>query len=1452
MADKKTVRLNDGTDVLKKDMSSVPTNKLLPPPPPIVGFGARLNHTIEQEKQNRDEMRLNISIAESRENATATEKAGAAVSAFVNASPLSRIMDELDVESKAGPKDKAFMEKNTFGYQINVLSSSGIANDDVYIDSLSRSVSGEDFQRRMVQIRNEELMKKYVNTQISTGAQTASSLAGAVLGDPTTFLGVYAIPKAIASLGLAARASAAFGSSLALQGSIAAVKSEYLNGYTANDAIVDTIFGGLVDGALARGIFKPSHLSEAVSPEQLALTSGRLKNSLLSSRNSNLPDMGQSYQWSSIRSSKGDSSVDAELSPNSIRVDGSGKDIIVQGKPYSQAASDARKLELLNKSGSAIDDVLMAIKGGDVSSIRKATGTTISDGEISARAKSLPNDAAELKSILEDIKNSPYSKDKVKQLDDVAKEINKIKDISVDAYNSLKFHLDEAKGVAYGKFAKTDSGAAYLGGKKKFEDNLKKMEQSIKSTYENLTDAASEISNYKFLKPIKKVKGISKEAEQRLSDIDTELGALKARRASKDFTKETKADAIAKLEKEADNIAKDARKNVPNKDRDRAIGSLNRQKDMYVKMAAAMDEVAFKTKSSIDDIIMDSFGTASEREIFANELSRDLNRAFGSDVKITYVDGKLKIEGKVNFKVDDNGILSNGKVRIGLALASVISADMTFAGEEDGSGDSGINIGAGIMILALALGFGYPIGAALLGVAKNLRNGFKRMAGIEDVAQATTSPQHKKMSLDAASIADSLRTGNIESLYTVISKGNSEARRLAEMLVMNVVDSVGKISVESSKKAMVDTAMARVHKDFRQSFEDYLKETNQKDAFLESTLKAAFEMTPLQVRFAEEVTDYIEFGGEASSAVKKFASRYKAERELMNKRLNEAGVELFDDESMLKFKDNHIARFYKGKNINELFNTEGGKVALENAFSKMIHSGRKGKNTESELAKSRKAASKLVDALSSSSEYKVGKKSIDNIMDALDEIGVDTSSLRKEDLSGELINDLLSRGKARIPLDLDAWEDFSVDILGASKTITRGDIFERNSLQLMGRLTHENYAWSETARLTGYKSYNQLATAIEDATRYDETGEVRKTMETYAKSLFNRPQMDIGSKLNRFISATRQISYVTLGTSLTTTFKEAKDSVGALFGRGGSSAARVEFYHSLGNMVRTIAGKGADNKHSALSDEMVYHVNAHGSSQIRKDTFIKAADDLTNTYEDAADDLISKSAQRAGRFGLIMSGLIAADDFFKRIASVYAATRVARVVHGVEDMSNAQRARYGISEEAIAKLRKVLKLNNNREVESLGFDNWDTETQDIFRDITDRIVMHRTTWTTLGGTPTGAINNEAGKLLSAVTQFMAQTYSSQAVAGIKYFDRDELFNQLALQLAGFVSYSAKSTITAREYNDEDAMLYALMMNPIMAPVSLASTYVDPVPLSVINRITGATKNAVSFDNGVTE
>jgi hypothetical protein len=484
--------------------------------------------------------------------------------------------------------------------------------------------------------------------------------------------------------------------------------------------------------------------------------------------------------------------------------------------------------------------------------------------------------------------------------------------------------------------------------------------------------------------------------------------------------------------------------------------------------------------------------------------------------------------------------------------------------------------------------------------------------------------------------------------------------------------------------------------------------------------------------------------------------------------------------------------------------------------------------------------------LSNSRPAGVGATNVAKMVEAMDRLGLDTSGIDVEAVAKEAhsSNDVLSRGKMRIPMDLSKFKPFKVSVNGEDVEITLAKLYDRNAQQLMRRVTNEQYGYAAAVRLTGYKSYGALINKINGNIDDYVEKEVSKTLTTYADSLFGRPSFDTSSEMAQNVMVAKGVAGMALSFSTLTTSMETLKALSSAFGFYGSSTAKKQFLISTSNfMAKLFRQEGFQDTY--LAKVMMSQVNGRGGAHVKGDATIKGLDDLTNLTEQSVGE-VRRIIKKASFSGYITSRLIQADDFFKKMSNIYSATRLARLAHGVETMSDGSKSLYGIDDKVLARMKDKLKLDSHNEVMDLDFDNWSLEDQDIFRNVTDAISMDRSTWTTLGAIPTGSINNSAGIILSSLTHFVSQTYTTQALAKFRHGGFANYADSGLWVLSGAMSYYAKSYATGRKPNNDDAIMYAIMQSPIASPFAVSGMMIDPVALSVVQKAIAAAKSNVEY------
>jgi len=588
----------------------------------------------------------------------------------------------------------------------------------------------------------------------------------------------------------------------------------------------------------------------------------------------------------------------------------------------------------------------------------------------------------------------------------------------------------------------------------------------------------------------------------------------------------------------------------------------------------------------------------------------------------------------------------------------------------------------------------------------------------------------------------------------------------------------------------------------------------------------------------------MEFGTDASPAIKEYAKVIKIEQDKMVKYMNESGVDGFSSEAISKFKDGYIPRLVHPETMMNIAQTPGGILKLTSSISEMIAS-KIGKLSDDKEVMN--LADKYVrSVLSNSRPSGVGATNVEQMVKAMDRLGLDVSGIDIQAVAKEAhsSNDVLSRGKMRIPMDLSKFKPFKISVNGREIEITLAKLYDRNARQLMRRVANEQYGYAAAVRLTGYKSYGALINKINGNVDDYVEREVSKTLTTYADSLFGRPSFDTSSEMAQNVMVAKGIAGMALTFSTLTTSMETFKALSAAFGFHSSSAAKKQFLISTSNLIaKLFRQEGFQDTY--LAKVMMSQVNGRGGAHVRGDVTLKGLDDLTNLTEQTVSG-VRRVIKKSSMSGYITSRLIQADDFFKKMSNIYSATRLARLAHGVETMSDGSKSLYGINDKVLARMKDKLKLDSHNEVKDLDFDNWNIEDQDMFRNVTDAISMDRSTWTTLGAIPTGSINSTAGMIMSSLTHFVSQTYTTQALAKFRHGGFANYADSGLWVLAGAITYYAKSYATGRKPDHDDAIMYAIMQSPIAAPFAVAGMMIDPVALSVVQKAIIAAKSNVEY------
>lgn len=1320
-----------------------------------------------------------------QEKATTADWWSEAWDTFARATPTAKVIDEIQMRNLATKDDNYRYDQ---GVVSNDFTRYGIAFTPDNTDFMSKSVSAEDYNNRLNMLRYHSQLDNLAMSVISRNAFDNLTMAGMTIGDPTIGLSITAIPRALSAMRLGSRMSSAYGGAIGLQAGIAATKNEYMAGYTDSDAVIDTLLGGIIDGTLTKGVFKPT--AKIIDNPKEFIT---IRQSTLGVANAPVEvkiSTSRQYQWgASAPMQQGD-----DIASQAVKVsdDTLARKATEEGNRLAEAraiasAKIAAKTEARKVTETAqIAEAKVtfdAVKAENAKKIYDAqfAKSGLTKEEFDARIDELPQTAQDVSDTIDEVLGFGDTPTKNKMIKDLYNIIDEVKRVSPATAESLRYKLDNGlnKTAKAPKAVMTPKGRiVFTKGQQSFNKILKGINSHIRAS-------------------VKKAEALADEAIKasgRLPDPSLSAKTIKE--------------------------------------------SLERQKEIYTRMKSAVDEINHAFTESLNGMMLSRFASDIERASFLDDLTKAINDEFDSNIKLTWKNGEIVSSGGVEFKVKGD-VGRNNKAKLTIAVGTLLATSSAFASEGE---DNGI----AVVPWVIAIGLAYAIGSTAVirilekkGMEKAAKDYFDKVKQTERIATIKSDPLYKR-AWKAATTFDNYRTGYMESLAYIIKNGTEEQIALARKLVRDWVDPQKGIAADSEKLSNVRSAEARLAIEADKQFDAWLIETGTKDNY-SKVYGAIGKESPARETFEEAVADYLEFGGDAPASVKAYANQIKLERNLAVDELTKQGVSKFLGEDVAKFKENYFTRYLKRGNWQKIIGDQANREKLVQSLGGAMAKAM-GKSVDDDVLALADTYIQTVTSMHITSST-TAVPDVKALLKQMQKNGIDVGGIDVDEFLKEVHrdSDALSRGKIRIPMDLRAFKPFPVEIDGETHIISKSSLFDRDAMNVTKRYLNETYGYAAAVKTTGYKSYGLLLDAI---SKMGTNPEVAIKLKTYADSIFGRPTVDASSETVQNVIAMKAGANSVLALSTLTTSFELLKAVSATFGKDGSKLARQQFLMATGNLVKSMFGRKDFNK-TWLAKMMTNNVNGLGGATLRCDTNFKAIDDIVNLNDMSAGNF-REVVKRVGFFGLKLSHLIQLDDFYKNIANVYAATNLARVAHGANIFDAGKMSMYGIDDVAKARLRTFLKLDSNDEIIEFDFDALPDADKDLFRNITERIVMDRSTWTALGSIPTGMVNNAAGILLSSLTHFMTQTYTTQFIAKGKYGGVSNYSDMALWVLSGYTTYYAKAYATGKEPKHEDAVLYAILSSPIMSPVNVAGMMIDPVSLSVMNRIAEYAKSNAEY------
>ena len=1393
-------------------------------------------------------------------------------------------------------EDAQFMESLTPEYLLDTINKHDLTPDSML--RLQEAKNPQHFYRILNGEEESKLREEHISESTGATSASVMA-GGMTLADPTMFVGIGsaarggAVLAKLNKLGTKGKVVASLGT----QTLISVMREEVDKRYTSDDFIIDVFVGGTIDGFLlpkqiknaTTDTFVPAGLLPyKTQSEEMALIEARNNTLLLPPpKTSTQPNSStHNYKWKTTTERRAvqeeikriSDAQDLELE---IRAEASDLDTETYKAIAKNIVEEVASIEtaidgISDVTTSATKKIVKDIEGviENISKISQSAGDSLlyklnkATGTISENRRLSMKKAEEIKA---GNKKSKAEKESIKKKNANFKAIGqffnsriaKLRQM-VDEVNKLNAPAPLKKGEkpTASTVTKIDEQTA-----KEIKADIKNIESEMNTAIDNLENLDSPAAR-KLVNDIDNAIEAIGQASQSVGDklrykLDNALGNDYKRKNSIVSDSQSKVDKkideitaqkekikqlsgvargnaakkLVRLENELDNLnsklegARDGKRSSENRELDKTKISLGRQKEMYEMIASEIDELLYDLNVRIGAIAENGL-TPKQRDVFKTNVEDVISEAFGSDIKIKIADdGTMELETPFKIEVDSNG---NGYFK-GKKVPLIILITMggaTVASADDGSSIVSVALAVPALILAMVIAPSLIKKIMNDGIKTAVADGFSTMKTSVQRGDKMTSPDGKATSGFIDSTVAKLRNTMTESIVEVLKNGTEESRKLARQLAYDSVDGGG-TPAEVSKRHKIKTMLTRYRMNAEIEGYNNWKTRNIKDGVFNGLLEkmeTSYAESEMLKQFRTSVSECVENGKCTDPDVNKTAKAFKEEIDAMVKEANEFNVHGFSDSNIAKFADNYFPHLWNKGELQNLINIADDIAPLKKAFVTMV----KGADRVKPLtdADAITMVDDLFDVFTESS-FGTGKsvREVDSILKSLDRLGIDVKDVSADDvISGMFdMSEVVSRAKNRILLDTSTFGSVKLMSEGKPITVSLDDIMERDSMVALERYANEVQGATQVARTTGYGSEFQLRRAILENENNEDVLEV---LDYYTNVMYGKPIYSIGSTVNKNLNTIKNLSFFSvLGWVV---FSMAPEVLKASVTVMKSSASRRQMFTMMKNIGNDMT------QGSALYDELSTLVGGWGTSMVRQDYRFRGVDDITSVSEELASTqgFTGKASELSGKLKsatIFLSGLAKTSDMLQKLQSVGMAERLAKVVNGLENMSDGRRARYGIDEEVSLRLKERLKLKDG-ELQKLDFDNWSKEDQYDFRDIMERMMMNQTQEVTMGGTPMFMYNSSIGRLLMHIMSFTSASWSNHFLGGLKSMDMEEGMSTVIWFVGSYLGLQARYSAQGKDIDDETLISRALLSMPVAASLGAVNGMIDPVALSVSENV----------------
>lgn len=774
-------------------------------------------------------------------------------------------------------------------------------------------------------------------------------------------------------------------------------------------------------------------------------------------------------------------------------------------------------------------------------------------------------------------------------------------------------------------------------------------------------------------------------------------------------------------------------------------------------------------------------------------------------------DETISVSGQVDLPIE-NGYVTVGGNKV-LAATAIAALGTTGAMADGGESISAYGFGTFLLAAIAGTAFVKTIKDNPSVVASMLHKG-KEAKAVETMAKIESDPIVKERKAWSQKAFDFFKTGYISSYFTVEKYGSDFAKDLVSKLVENP-SMFDNVPADVLKNAELKTALGRIHVAEAENFKSFVLESEINTSVLDTVSNLGAETHALE-NFRLKVSDAIDNpNGTHLKSVTEQAKIYRKELDQAFDAMVANGVYGVDEATRLK---NYFPRYIRGSNIVSITSTQEGMDGLINAISLMVKDA---------TGKPQAQADKLADiwVKHATKVYKgsnLSSKEADRFMNAMTEFGIDMKGISKEDImmAASDSSDVMSRIKSRLPMKMSSFKPFKAMIDGVETTIHAEDIFMRNSNDVVKKYLNESYGQIALKQALGdsYTSESALRAVINE----EANQEVRDVLNMYVSALTGKPLYDANTVMNRNIDIAKNLSYGKLLLATVSMTPELIKATASIMMHSDTFSQGVK---ELKNIFKDIPSN------TLLSEELSYSIMGTGTSSAIKEGSFKGIDSFTNINEDVG-GLVGRIGNANKSTSLWLSRLIQADDAVKRIASIHNIHRLLDLANNKSTMSQQRMTRYGITPELLATVKNNVKVDSNGNILTIDWNSWKQKDKNMFRAVLHQMNQQRSIEVMIGGIPKASLNNPAGRLLSFLSSFTAQMYSTHFVGMFKSLDQEEMFNQITWMVGGMMTALAKDSISGREkeITDEELVIRTIQSSPAVAPYSLVKLFSDPISL----------------------